>query len=411
MNKVCFLLNNEFVWDNRVEREARTLIDAGYEVTLLCCRNDEKKLPLKETRNGIHIHRIFPQKLSSYRPFRTLHVKVLINIIKTYSKFQYIHAHDANTLLLSWLLARFWGAKLIYDSHELWQSIYHYERKKLHTDYASQKKSISLRKFNRRLHWLDQTEKLEDWLLSKCDALVSVNESITQILYKRAGKDAMQFATIRNMHSYYPMNHQDKPSRFHKYFSLSPETKVVLYQGGLAEIRGVGKLMDAMPLINQDNVVLVLMGPFMDKQFSVDLLAKISNTKALVGKVFYKETVLGHELLEWTASADLGMAPILNARESYYLCLPNKLFEYIQAGLPCGTSNFPEMQSLVNSYQIGFTFDPENPQEIASCINTFFDDTEQKEWYRQNVLKAKEELHWEKEQRQLVDLYRALIPS
>jgi len=410
MKKVCFLLNNEFVWDSRVYRSALTLIKAGYDVTLLCCHDRDKQLPIREERDGIHIYRIIPKRFPSYRPFRTLHLQVLAAIIKEHSKFHYIHTHDANMLLLGWALSRFWGAKLIYDSHELWQSLYKYEREKLIANYESPVKPMAPWRFKRQLRWLNQVEKMENWLLPRCDALISVNDSITQILSKRANNRIPKCVTVRNMHTHYPI--QDKPYRlFHEHFNLPPETKIVLYQGLIATIRGVKKLVEAIPLLKQDNIAVVLMGPFTDRDLSINLLTQMMNSKELSGKVFYKETVLGNELLDWTSSADLGLAPILNVRESYYLCLPNKLFEYIQAELPCGTSNFPEMQNLVDTHQIGFTFDPENPQEIASCIDAYFADTEQRERYRHNVLKAKEELTWEKEQTRLIDLYETLGQS
>lgn len=419
-NKICFLLNNEFVFDNRVYREARALIEAGYDVTLLCARDVTRLQPAFENRDGIAVHRILSKRLLTFKPFTRGHVVGLLKALKNFGGFDYVHAHDANMLLLGWALSRLWKAKLVYDSHELWSSVYKFERDQLVKEMESQSRGqvveasakaarpLSKSRFKRKLNQLNQVEKLENWLLPRCDGLISVNDAITNLLNERTGFRIPYCASVRNITSYYSLDPQNKPRRFHEQFNLSQNTKVVLYQGGIAQIRGVGKLIEAMRLISHQDVVLVLMGPFMDSIYSAAFIEQLVNASNLQGRVFYKEAVSGSDLLNWTASADLGLAPILNVRESYYLCLPNKLFEYIQAGLPCGTSDFPEMKSLVESYQVGFTFNPELPDEIARQIDEFFNLPERQSYYRQNVLKAKNELHWENEKRQLIAFYEAL---
>jgi glycosyltransferase involved in cell wall biosynthesis len=419
-NKICFLLNNEFVFDNRVYREAQALIEAGYEVTLLCARDVTRLQPAFENRDGIAVHRILSKRLLTFKPFTRGHVVGLIKAFKNFGGFDYVHAHDANMLLLGWALSRLWKAKLVYDSHELWSSVYKFERDQLVQEMESQSRGeavkssakasrpLSKGRFKRKMSQLNQVEKLENWLLPKCDGLISVNDTITKQLNERTGFLIPHSASVRNITSYYALDSQNKPRRFHEQFNLSQNAKVVLYQGGIAKIRGVGKLIEAMCLIARQDVVLVLMGPFMDSLYTSAFIEQLVNANNLQGRVFYKEAVSGSDLLNWTASADLGLAPILNVRESYYLCLPNKLFEYIQAGLPCGTSDFPEMKKLVDAYQVGFTFNPELPEEIAKQVDEFFNLPERQAYYRQNVLKAKNELHWENEKKQLVAFYEAL---
>ena len=53
--------------------------------------------------------------------------------------------------------------------------------------------------------------------------------------------------------------------------------------------------------------------------------------------------------------ADLGVAPIENVCLSYYFCSPNKLFEYINAGLPVVASDFPEMRQVIQRFSGWFT--------------------------------------------------------
>jgi glycosyltransferase involved in cell wall biosynthesis len=109
--------------------------------------------------------------------------------------------------------------------------------------------------------------------------------------------------------------------------------------------------------------------------------------------------------LHWTASADLGAHPILNTSANHYYCLPNKIFEYIQAEIPVAVSNFPEMQKIVDTYQIGVTFNPEDPKDIAAKIQACLGSPT----YRENLRQAKAILNWENEAKALLTLYQTVL--
>lgn len=473
MKRVCFLLNNEFTCDNRVEREAKSLVKAGYDVTLIATQDFEKELPKTELREGIQIHRRIRKKLPAFLPVNTRLVRALFAIVFRYRRFDFVHAHDANMLLLGFLLARIWGAKLIYDSHELWESVYHHQREKLHamrktavpvrrtlfkktllkiaiprktllkltsskkewikkvlpfqlgittnismnvTSNISMSATMNLSKrmkpkrrsnFKWQLLLLGLMEQLETWLLSRCDALISVNQSLCRLIEAKSRRRIPISVPVRNVAEFYPMPSKEQCRLFHQAFSLSDETQVVLYQGNIAEIRGISKLLNAMELLNDSRIALVLMGP-VSPSYLKSLQVRINENSSLRQSVFYKETVFGEELPRWTASANLGIAPILNCRASYYYCLPNKLFEYIQGNLPIAASNFPEMTQLIEDYEIGFTFDPENPEEIALKLREYFDSPELQALYQVNLAQAKSTLHWKNEEKHLIDVYRSL---
>jgi glycosyltransferase involved in cell wall biosynthesis len=98
----------------------------------------------------------------------------------------------------------------------------------------------------------------------------------------------------------------------------------------------------------------------------------------------------------------------MNWNMSYYLCLPNKTFEYIQAGLPIASSDFPELRNIVEGYQIGVLFDPDNSRQMAEQIQRYFDSPELQQACAANLKTAKEALCWETEEQKLIDLYAAL---
>lgn len=402
--RVCFLLNNEFTLDNRVEREARSLLEAGYEVTLFCSHGPT--VAKVENRHGIPVHRILPKRLHTFKPFSFRIVKALISILTQFPRYDVVHAHDCNMLLLGWLLSRAWGARLVYDSHELWGALFEEKKLLLHQEGAMDPPQ----NLGRSIRNIERMERMERWLIRQCDAVISVNQTLcTQLDQLRGGGGHTRpIVPVRNTAVLYPPVPRERPRRFHELFGLSADYKVVLLQGGLREDRGIYQMTEALQKIKDPKVVLVMMGPFVSPGFEKNLFEYLLQTPGLQGRVFHKAPVYGPELLTWTASADLGVAPILNSHNSYYHSLPNKLFEYIQAEVPSATSDFPEMKAIVEGYEVGFTFDPDDADALAQKIEDYFADSERMDQYRQNNRRAKQELNWENEQGKLLALYDQL---
>jgi len=99
----------------------------------------------------------------------------------------------------------------------------------------------------------------------------------------------------------------------------------------------------------------------------------------------------------YTEQADLGLSLEEDKGLNYRFALPNKLFNYIQAGLPVLVSYLPEMKKLVNQYQIGETIENHNSQHIAEKINKMLNDKTQMKIWSDNSKQAALELNWEKE--------------
>jgi glycosyltransferase involved in cell wall biosynthesis len=116
-------------------------------------------------------------------------------------------------------------------------------------------------------------------------------------------------------------------------------------------------------------------------------------------------------LLRWTASADIGLliySPdhALNVR----LCLPNKLFEFIMAGLPVLASQLDAVSELLSTHKVGRIISSLAPEAIGAAINRILADRQELEQMRQNALRAAQDVFsWEKEQRQLLLLYENVL--
>ena len=122
-----------------------------------------------------------------------------------------------------------------------------------------------------------------------------------------------------------------------------------------------------------------------------------------------------HETLhEYTVQADLGFSLEENLGLNYYYSLPNKLFDFIAAGVPLLVSPFPEMEAIVKKYQIGKVVnEAPTPKELAKTISEIFSDDSEYDLWKQNTIKAKTELCWEEEEKKLISLFTAsgLVPE
>jgi len=117
------------------------------------------------------------------------------------------------------------------------------------------------------------------------------------------------------------------------------------------------------------------------------------------------------ELLEWTASADIGLAVFSpDYSLSVRWCLPNKLFEYLMAGLPVLATSLDAVADLLKSYDVGQVVPSFTPVDIAAAINAMLADHAALDRMRRNALKAvRGDLCWEKERQRLIRLYRDIL--
>lgn len=89
--------------------------------------------------------------------------------------------------------------------------------------------------------------------------------------------------------------------------------------------------------------------------------------------------------------------------------LPNKFFEYIQAGLALCVSDLPSMAEIVNQHSLGVLVDDYSEEAIATAINSLTKDKIRK--FKQASIEAREELCWENESQKLISYYGSIMAS
>ena len=285
-------------------------------------------------------------------------------------------ANDLPMLPVATQLAEACGARLVYDSHEL---------------YSEQEFSDSEKR-----RWAE----IEAKYIGACDVVITVNQSIATELEQRYGvSDVKVIYNAERTHQAPAVSR-----RLHEVFGLSADKKIVLLQGGLSAGRNLEILVDAMRCVQNSSVVLVVIGDGL----LLYSLQKMVQQEGLTERVYFHAAVPQNELLALTAAADAGVIPYQATCLNNHYCTPNKLFEFIAAGLPILATDLPEIRRLVEGQQIGLVGDTGSPRKLAALMDDFFSDKKRFILWKSQVSVARQLICWEKEEKKLVEIYEAL---
>jgi len=363
--KIYLAVTNDLVTDNRVHKIATTLLKSGANLTLIGRIKEKNPPAINRQYKTKRFKLIFKQGPCFYLEYN---IRLLIFLL--FRKFDIIVANDLDTLLGSFISSKLKSKQLVYDSHE----------------YFTEVPELFNRNFPKKV-WMF----IERIILPRVKSSYTVSESIA-ITYNKLYNIDMK--VVRNV-PYFLKSDEDQKS-------INNETKHILYQGSLNIGRGLEHIIDAMQYIK--NAKLTIIG---DGDIRLQLKARIK-TKELEDKVEIKGRIPFEELMNETKKADLGIALEENLGLNYYYALPNKLFDYIQASVPVLVSPFPEMQKIVNNYDIGTVYDHKNPQALAKKITEVFELKNRYQKWKDNTSKAAKDLCWENEEKILIELYSKL---
>jgi len=286
-------------------------------------------------------------------------------------------AHDLPVLPVSAEVAARRGVPLVYDAHEL---------------YPEQEFAVPLRR-----RW----RAIEARHIHQAAAVLTVNVSIAAELATRYGI-ARPVVLSNALPETPPLS--STPRRLHEALGLDPRHRLVLYQGGLAPHRNLEGVIRGLARVRTPGVVAVFLGdgPLRSR------LATLATRERTEGRVRFHPAVSQEALLEYTASADLGLVPYLDTSPNTRLATPNKLFEYIQAELPILASDLPELKRLVEGESLGLVRRLDTPDRMAAAIDEWFADPGRASSCRDALRRAKHRYAWEREEPKLLDVFRRL---
>jgi glycosyltransferase involved in cell wall biosynthesis len=376
------VVRNRFTNDTRVEREARTLTDAGYAVTVIA--DDGPALPSHEVRDGVQVLR-FARRGPNLPGLRFLvHVWRLRRAIER-TGATIVHAHDADALQSAGPAAAHLGAGLVYDSHELWLGRTARGRSRLY--------DLLNRAWYRRV---------EARYVPRAALVIVANPGVAPELERR-----YRVRGVRAVPNY-PVEAEAVEGRdlrsLPEAAGIPPGAPIVLYLGGVMPHRGVEQLVDAIDQLPAAHLVcLGASGPH------AELIRAQAIRLGLAERVHLVPPVPSNEVVPYASSATIGVSIVQPASLSYRLALPNKLFQYMAAGLPVVASDFADVRDVVEGSHAGLVVDPTDVPAVTNALGRLLADPALARRMGEAGRRAvRERFNWDRAARELLRGYEAI---
>jgi glycosyltransferase involved in cell wall biosynthesis len=180
----------------------------------------------------------------------------------------------------------------------------------------------------------------------------------------------------------------------------------VLYHGLVAPGRGLEAVVDGIGLWRPE-FRLTIRGP--GDADCLTALALRARRAGVEARVTIEPPVPMTELVDRAAAFDIGLFALPDHSRQNQLALPNKLFEYIMAGLALCVSDVPEMARIVERYKVGKCLPLIEPAAIAVTMNGFTRSAI--DTFKRRSLEAARELCWAHESRAMLIAYDAALSA
>jgi glycosyltransferase involved in cell wall biosynthesis len=345
-------------------KECKTLVNAGYDVNLVVQHDKD------EVIEGVKVWGIKKPNNRIERMTKTVK-EVYAKALEVDADIY--HFHDPELIPVGLRLKRK-GKKVIYDVHE---------------DVPRQilGKQWIPKIFRTIVSFIIQ--KYTNYSAKRFDAVIGATPHITN-----------QFVNI-NTNSVNINNYPILGELFTKKTEWIKKERAVCYVGGITAERGIYNIVNSMENVEGK---LLLAGMFNDEEV---------RNKACKLKGWSQIDELGFinrdEVKEVLAKSVAGLLLVLPG-PNVFGALPNKMFEYMSAGIAQVTSNDPLWKELIEEYKCGITVNPADTGQIAEAINYLLSHPKEAEQMGKNGRKAVEEKYnWEAESYKLINLYKELL--
>lgn len=360
--KIIVSVTNDLTTDQRVDKICNTLLALNFEV-LLVGRKLHNSQKIKRAYSTKRFNLWFNKGALFYANYN-----IRLFLFLLFTKHNILWSNDLDTLCANYFISKWCNKKIIFDSHEYFTEV---------------PELINRPKVQR--FW----KRIERKILPKLKHVITVSQSIANLYEKEYN---LKVHVLRNVPTL-------KKQKINVENIKIDCKKIIIYQGAINVNRGIESMVKAMQHI--DNSILYLLGTGDISEQIETLILKLNLTE----KVKMLGAIPLEKLHGYTQQADLGLSLEEDKGLNYRFALPNKLFDYIHAGIPVLVANLPEMKKLVQDYQVGEIIETNEPKHIAKKINTMLLNQKKLDTWKTNAKKAALALNWEKEQHIIEKLF------
>jgi glycosyltransferase involved in cell wall biosynthesis len=370
MKRALISVVSDLVTDQRVHRTALSLHKKGIEVVLIGRRKKDSADVLREYKTVRF--KLWWEKGALF--YAAYNVRLFFYLL--FHRADFLVANDLDTLLPNFLVSKIKGIELFYDSHEYFTEV---------------------PELTNRLAVKKTWKAIERFIFPKLKHIYTVNDSIAELYRKEYNKEV---GVIRNV----PITQNDYLKKTREELNLPRDKKIILFQGaGINIQRGAEEALEAMLYL--PDYFLLFIG-------SGDIIEQLKNECVVLNlqdRVRFIPRLPMNELKSYTSIADIGLSLDKDTNLNYRYSLPNKLFDYIHAGLPLLASSLVEVKKIVEGYDIGLCIDSLEPKVLAKKTEEMFSNNSRFAKWKENVKLAAKELSWEKEEEKILEIYRVVL--
>ena len=402
-------VTNDLLTDQRVDRSCRALQESGYAVTLIGRR-------LGHASGFGHTSNEVAEKALDARPYRCVRMRLLFRRSALfYAEYNMrlllklllmradaFYANDSDTLPACCWAARLRGKKLLFDAHELFPDV---------------PELVGKPRVQRVWKWVERT------CLPRVDAAFTVSQSVAEEYRRRYG---VAMTVVRNL----PERIENGELRMENYpgaaalnvtgdtpaqFSIL-NSQLILYQGAVNVGRGVRELVDVIGRLPQCRLVVAGDGDLLEE------LREYAADKPWSERIMFLGRVDPNQLHALTTKADMGVCLLEDLGLSYRCALPNRVGDFVQAGVPLLATGFVEIQRVIEHYGIGATTEAcpavkdgeAYDQYLGRLADTIADTlhawhTMPQEERDRRFARARKELCWDNEKKTLIKTINAIF--
>ncbi len=370
VKRVIVSVTNDLSTDQRVDKVIRSIRKLGAELWL--------------------VGRALPDSLPLDRPYRCIRMKLFFNkgpafyaeynlrlfFFLLFNRADVLLANDLDTLLANYLASKFKRCQLVYDSHE----------------YYTEVPELTGRPRVQRI-W----QRIESWIFPKLKHVYTVNDSIANIYREKYG---VPVKVVRNL----PAGQSVERFLNRSELGLPDDAFVLVLQGaGINVDRGAEELVSAMKGLPDCFLAIVGSGDV------VEQLKMQAKADGVEDRILFRPRMPYTDMMQYALNANLGLSLDKDTNLNYRFSLPNKVFDYLRAGIPVLVSNLPEISKVVKTYDVGEVLEEHSPEHIEQVVKKILSMPEAQNRWRENTKFASQALNWENQEEVLFEIWKPLV--
>lgn len=374
---VAFALHGDLRNNSRALRQLRLLGDAGLRVRVVAAvsgMSDETERPGMPDLSGARVDTVSVVAQSGPPFFRELHRRMRQALLEIPARA--FHASGLYVLPAAQAAARKYGARLVYDVRELYPHV-----------------SATVGKPWARAFW----SLLERRYIRRADAVLTVGDAIADRLSATCG--IARPAVLYNIPIRKPVPSRPIPLAP----GLDPDVVTILHQGHMMKERGCEQLVAAMRNVEGAALVFLGAGPLRPA------LREQAQAVGVAQRVHFVDPVPSDRLPEYAASADLGVTLLQDTCLNHRFALPNKLFEYLMAGLPVVASDLPEIRRVVAPHDVGVLCEPGDQAALTDALRRAVARKSLRERWRRNIPRVFETFNPDSVSKRFMRIYQGIL--